>query len=117
MALTQSHVKQWVIDQHLDTWGPVNVTWHDDLKRTVIIVADGTKIKFVKRLRKLLLVILKRASFQKKTQMTFSIPYMSMIMPLKIEPKGFFFLTKIVCLSVKCVFKMVNCAGLSILCL
>ncbi|MGO3410689.1 MAG: hypothetical protein ACTIM3_01115 [Leuconostoc falkenbergense] len=43
MALTQSHVKQWVIDQHLDTWGPVNVTWHDDLKRTVIIVADGTK--------------------------------------------------------------------------
>lgn len=23
MALTQSHVKQWVIDQHLDTWGPV----------------------------------------------------------------------------------------------
>ncbi|MFT9031421.1 hypothetical protein [Leuconostoc pseudomesenteroides] len=43
MALTQSHVKQWVIDQHLDTWGPVNVTWQDDLKRTVIIVADGTK--------------------------------------------------------------------------
>lgn len=23
--------------------GAVNVTWHDDLKRTVIIVADGTK--------------------------------------------------------------------------
>ena len=43
MALTQSHVKKLVIDQHLDTWGPVNVTWHDDLKRTVIIVADGTK--------------------------------------------------------------------------
>ncbi|KAI3473429.1 hypothetical protein Pfo_030953 [Paulownia fortunei] len=57
MALTQSHVKQWVIDQHLDTWGPVNVTWHDDLKRTVIIVADGTKNQVRQEIEKIVAVL------------------------------------------------------------
>ncbi|MCM0582329.1 hypothetical protein H9L19_00915 [Weissella diestrammenae] len=40
MAYTKSEIQTWIKQLQLDTWGPVEVNWTDDIHRVHVIAGD-----------------------------------------------------------------------------